>query len=164
MKILIICLLLLTSKSFANACDGLKVARVLDGLLNVGQIYNCKLEVVRLETKIENPDDSITEMISYLVYGKDVFRCKTSARICPKANFELSLPKKCFLSEEKDKAEIRYSSGYNIDGSKLRNHINIKKSDKQIQLLSFGQTELESGKRVNYVQCQLEIFGGDNEN
>ncbi|MCB0348627.1 MAG: hypothetical protein KDD37_07305 [Bdellovibrionales bacterium] len=156
--ILVIICLLMSHHLPANECGGLDVVTVLDSLSDVGQIYNCKIEVVRLSTSREVSGVE-TPMVSYLVYGKDEFRCKTTNRICPKANFEISIPEICLNKKTELPQNIQFSSGYNIDGKKLRNHIKIIKSAKQIQFLAFGQTDLDSASRINYVQCQLNIFG-----
>lgn len=137
--------------AFAFDCSGVEVAKTLDTMLDVGRFHNCAFEALKIESE---------DVVSYLVYGKDLFRCKTTAK-CPVANFEITIKKECLNKTINILDVEKNSNGYNLDGRMMRNHmqINFNSNKKPIQI-AFGQSDLAEAKKINYVKCQLNPLSG----
>ena len=145
---------------FAKDCDGLAIAKTLNAMTDVTRFHNCKIEVVRINSS-ETVGESAEPFISFLVYGKDRFRCEMG-EYCPEANYEISIPKKCFSRKINFTDVEKNSNGFNLDRKKLRNHIQIKfNQDKEPIEMAFGQSELEGVTRINYVHCQINPLSGN---
>lgn len=156
---LIIMFIPFTSKS--EDCPGLSIAKTLNTLLDVSRFHNCTFEVVKIESQKNEDETTPINLISYLVYGKDLFRCKTTDK-CPEANYEITIKKEC-LNRTVNLSEIEQNSnGYNLDGRKMRNHMQIKFNlHKDPIQIAFGQTDLAEAKRINYVSCKLNPLSGN---
>lgn len=159
----ILVLILIINPGFSRAenCNGLDVVKALEPLVDVKRFHNCELEVVKIPTTQITNDGEISHYISYLVYGKDIFRCKTTDK-CPEANFEISIKKECLDKKITSSNFVKNSNGYNLDGRMMRNHMqiifNAHNDPMQIQ---FGQTDLAEAKRINYVDCKLNPLSGN---
>lgn len=129
-------------------------ANLLQALTVTKRLHNCSIEVVKKAGKIKT---------QFSIYARDDFACAHSAFACLEDEFSFEVPNSCLARGSEVPTIVRYSSGVNLKNKYETDFIGSQLNRQgQLMRLVIGRIDMNTGRRVSFVNCRPDIFRGEN--